>query len=318
MNSYKEPLGSLEKAFKLLEIICIEKEFNSRLIADKMNCDIRTARRYIEKIKYLFEDLIEVGKGYKYRWKGIPEIDKKILKSSNLHLLFAFIELGSKIGKDKNFWKEIKKSLSKGINNEIMGILFGSVLEYEKIEDKKVKIEKAINGDKCIKFKYLRYNKYFEVEPLKIVLWEGFWYLIISDPRDNKFKTLALDLIEDIKIIEDSAFEKTKKLKELEEQLKEAENIFHIGGNRPIEVEIIIFSSVSEYFERRKILHEQKIIKKFNNGDILINFKAIGEDDFKMQLFSWIPHFKVLKPEEYKNYFVTTLKESLNAHGNFK
>ena len=315
MNSYKQPIGSLETAFKILEIICTEREFNSRLIAEKMNCDIRTARRYIEKIRYLFEDLIEVKPGYRYVWKGIPKIDKKILKSSNLQLLFALIEIGKKIGSDKDFWKTFESSLSKKIyNDDTINILFGSVLKYEEIEDKKVKIEKAIAKDKCIKFKYKKYNRYYEVEPLKIILWEGFWYLVGSDKKDEKFKTFAIDFMDKIEIIEDSSFEKTKKLKQLEGQLKSAESILQITENEPIEIKVLLFSEVANFFERRDILHEQKILEKYDNGDILVSFKIIGEGDLKIQLFKWIPFFKIIEPEKYKKIFIDILQEGLDIH----
>ncbi len=311
---YKETIGSVEKALKLLEIICKEKEFTAKLIAEKMNCNIRTARRYIEKIRYLFEDLIEIKPGYKYCWKGLPDIDEKLLNSSNLQLLFALIELGKKIDNDKDFWKTLKSYFSKNIDNNGINILFGKVLNYEKIKNNKVKLEDAISRGKCIKFKYLRYNQYYEIEPLRVLLWEGFWYIVGVHIKDNKFKTFALDLIDEIEIIEDSAFEKTKKSKKLEKQLQKADTILHISNKKPDEIKIIVFSEVSKYFERRDILHEQKILKKYENGELLISFKVMGEGDLRMQLYSWIPFFKIIEPPKYKNIFLKILKKGIKQH----
>jgi len=105
----KEAIGSLEKAFQIIEIVCREKEFTSKKLAEKLGCAQRTTRRYIQKMRYIFEVYNEEAKKGIYRWKGITELDDKILDSPNVKLLYAFLELAKKVGSDKNFGKMLKK-----------------------------------------------------------------------------------------------------------------------------------------------------------------------------------------------------------------
>lgn len=78
-----EPIGSIEKAFQIIEVVCREKEFTSNLLSEKLNCNQRTARRYIEKLKYIFGDYIESKKKGVYQWRGISDVDDKILVNSH-------------------------------------------------------------------------------------------------------------------------------------------------------------------------------------------------------------------------------------------
>ena len=311
MEEYKEPIGALEKAFKILEIICKHKEFTSSLIAEKLNCDKRTARRYIQKIKYLFEDYIETKKGHRYVWKGVSGVDKKIKYPANFHIFLAFLKLGERIGFDKDFWKEVKESFSFKFNESINEIIYTSAINYEKIKDKKIIIEDGINKEKCIKFKYLKYNRFYEIEPLKIILWEGLWYVAGIDTDDNKIKTFAIDLMEDIKVIEDSFFEKTKKIKKFEEKLKEITSLVQISDEKEEEIKVLIFNEVSFFFKRKNYFREQKILKEYKNGSLLISFKVKNKDDFKFQILNWIPYFKIISPEKYEKYFIKLLKEGI-------
>ena len=311
MNEYKETIGVLERAFKLLEIICKEKEFTSQTIAKKLNCSERTARRYIEKIRYLFEDQIERKKGYKYVWKGLPSIEKKILESPNMRLFLAFVELGRKVGDDKSFWDEIWKSFNNK-PREINEIIIGNVIQFEKIKDKKVKLEEAIDRGKVIKFRYNKSKKYFRVEPYKVILSNGFWYLVGIDVKEGIAKTFAIDMMENIEIEEDSAFEKTRNMRKIKEIIRKADNVIQITDvNEKEEIEIEVFKKISNYFERKEILTDQKILEKYKNGNLRIKFTVINPFDFKVQTFQWIPFFKVIKPEKYKNYLKEELERGL-------
>ena len=306
-----ETIGVLERAFKLLEIVCKEKEFTAKTIAEKLNCSERTARRYIEKIRFIFEGQIEKKKGYKYVWKGLPAIDRKLLDSPSLRIFYAFMELGKKVGDDKAFLQELERVFS--TNESINKIIIGSVIDFEKIKDIKLKIEDAIKRSKLIKFKYKKSSKYYTVEPYKVILSSGFWYLFSIDTKNRIPKTFALDLIENVEIEEDSAFEKYKNLKKIKKLLEEAENIIQITEvNNPEEVIIEVSKDIAIYFERREILRHQEILSRTENGNIRIKFIVRNEHDFKIQTFQWLPYVKIISPEKYKKYLEHELKEALN------
>ncbi len=314
----KEAIGSLEKAFQVIEIVCREKEFTSKKLAEKLNCDQRTARRYIQKLRYIFEEYIEEIKKGKYRWKGIKELDDKILDSPNVRLLYAFLELAKKIGSDKKFWENVKNLFYVKCEDSLNHIIFQNTINYEKIKDIKIKIEEAIKRGKAIKFKYTKYNRYYIVEPLKIILFQGFWYVVGIHQKDNKLKTLALDFFENVEILEDEPFEKTKKIRNVSKLLDEINSIFQIDSCENFdEIIIEISPEVADFFRRKDILYRQEIIEDKDNT-VKIKFFVKNEYDFKLSLFNWIPFFKVISPEKYKKFYIKMLTNALeyqNLHG---
>ncbi len=307
----KEAIGSLEKAFQIIEIVCREKEFTSKKLAEKLGCDQRTARRYIQKMRYIFEDYIEEVKKGIYRWKGITELDDKILDSPNVRLLYAFLELAKKVGSDKSFWENVKKVFYVKCEDSLNQIIFQNTINYESIKDIKIKIEEAIKKGKAIKFRYTKYNKFYIIEPLKIILYQGFWYVVGIDQKDEKLKTLALDFFEDVEILEDEAFEKTKKVGSVSKLLEEINSIFQIGSDDNFDEVIIELSpEVADFFRRKDILYRQEIIEDKDNT-VKIKFFAKNVYDFKLSLFNWIPFFKVISPERYKKFYLKMLNNAL-------
>ena len=313
----QETIGSIEKAFQIIEVVCREKEFTSKLLAEKLSCDQRTARRYIQKMRYIFEDYIEERKKGFYKWKGISELDDKILDSPNIRLLYALIDLAEKIGSNKDFWKDIKKAFYVKYEDNLNKIILNNAINYAKIRNIKIKIEVAIKRAKAVKFIYTRYNdKHYTVEPLNIILFQGLWYLVCVDKRDDKIKTFALDLFENTEILEDTTFEKTKKLKKISKQLEEIISIFQIGSNDVYdEIIIEIGREVADFFRRKDILYKQEIIEDKKNM-LRIKFLAKNESDFRLNLFSWIPFFKVISPKKYEKFYIKMLKEAMKRQKN--
>lgn len=88
---------------------------------------------------------------------------------------------------------------------DLLTNIFYQKSSIEKIDDFKseiIQVKNAIETKNIIKCFYK--EKYRTVYPLKILNLEGFWYLIIYEPKDNKVKTFHLNTIKTIQILEET------------------------------------------------------------------------------------------------------------------
>ena len=70
-------------------------------------------------------------------------------------------------------------------------------VDYDKIADAHIALEKHIKEENEITFKYSRYDKTYKVFPYKIIFHGGFWYLAAEN--SGVLKKYVLEYISDIK-----------------------------------------------------------------------------------------------------------------------
>ena len=311
-----DEIGAIEKAFKVLNFIVNKNKFTAKEIADELECSIRNARRYVKSLRYLFKNQIVNEKKGVYKWKTIDKIDDRIKKSPFFRVILALMEIGKAINPDKSYWHDLEKIFSsvnygdKGINL----ILFEKVISYEKIRKTKELIERAIKGRKIVKFKYLKNEKFYRLAPYRVILDKGIWYVAGIDEKDNRLKTFSLDLIKNAEIEMDSAFVLDEKILV---QIRDEQSIWQISSDE-IEEDVIIEvkQDIGKYFKRKKYFSKQEIIEEMKNGNLKIKFIVKNEYDFKMQVFNWMPYFRVLEPEKYVKLYLELLEESLEFQRN--
>ena len=73
-----------------------------------------------------------------------------------------------------------------------------SVEKIDNFKNEIIQIKNAIESKSIIKCLYNKKDR--EIYPLKILNLEGFWYLIIYEPSDNKIKTFHLNTIKNIEV----------------------------------------------------------------------------------------------------------------------
>ena len=86
------------------------------------------------------------------------------------------------------------------------------------IKNEIIQIKNAVETKSIIKCLYNK--KYREIYPLKILNLEGFWYLIIYEPSDNKIKTFHLNTIKNIEVLYSNFRFDEEKIKILSESIK--------------------------------------------------------------------------------------------------
>lgn len=255
-------------------------------LSQKMGVSSKTIQRD------LYEVLGEYGAVKHGRmWK----LDKKQANdhlSSNERIILGILDEMAKNSGSSFYGKA--HALLKQVSQQLEHPIFAHV-ESETLEDKHIelfgKLEEAIKSKKCVNFEYKKHR--FEVKPLKLAFFDGFWYLIALDSNNSdKFKKFHLKSMSSL-VNENSSFVLTN---DLEERLKKANSIWFDLDKKPIDVHLLIDKEVMTYFER-KPLRGQSIVGKDVDGSTEIMISITHEMEILPLIFFYIPHIRVLEPQ---------------------
>lgn len=168
-------------------------------------------------------------------------------------------------------------------------------------------IEKAIEYKNRLTIKLE--NRSIEIEPYKVVSFDGIWYLFGKDLDDEKIKTVFIHEIIDMKI----KAEKFQLDKPIDSILENVHSAWFEDGNY-MEVKVKVNSNIAFNFKLKNILPSQKILEEFDDGSLLIQFGVTTEEDIDNILKAWIPDIEIISPQKYRNNFVEELKEYLRTY----
>ena len=167
------------------------------------------------------------------------------------------------------------------LNMEDISTEFGSMIAYEE----------AILSKNSIKIKYTTDKKVSEVKinPIKIVNFEGLWYLVATD-ENNKLKSYYLKNATLLKVYK-STFIISKKVEDI---LNNAISIW-FSDNEPFEVIMEIDNHVAKFFQQKPISTTQTILSQ---DDTKMTISVMATSDFEIIpiIKSWIPFIKVISP----------------------
>jgi len=254
----------------------------------------RSAQRYINYLKDAGFNI--KSKSRKYYLENIIDEEKE--------MIFEAIE---SIAKNAGIEKELLPLLKqlKLISEENV---FYSKLDIEKIEPFTFrKIEEAIKNKKILKIKYLMDGEIydFEIKPLKISNFDGYWYVNALNHKDE-YRTYHIKSIKHLEITDES-FEVEK---DILKNLDKAVNIWFDPTAEPFTVELFADEYATKYLKRIPISKTQKIIKN-SDGTSTIYLEITHENEIIRKLLMWIPNLRVISPkwlkEEVDDYIKTYL-----------
>lgn len=172
-------------------------------------------------------------------------------------------------------------------------------------------LENAIRESVEVSFEYDfgAYRYELDVQPLKIISYEGFWYLLGMDARNGIVKKYYLKGIENIKTKE----KRFSVPKAIEEKLENAVNVWFESDVEPFRVRLEIRSQVAKYFKRRPINKSQTVESIHEDGTLIVSLSVTSFREVIPSILYWIPYVKVLEPaalndeirkllEEYREY----------------
>ena len=267
----------------------IQRDFNERLISFPI---------YQEGKKWKMQD--------GYRIQKINSIEDSVV----LDILEGLVD-----GSHGVFASKAKKLLSKIKNDEHNPIY--TKLDLEDISDKLKEVhllELAIKSKFILSCLYEmgRDKKKLDLKPLKIANYEGFWYLIALDNRNDKLKKYYLKNISKIEVSKESFVCSTK----LDDTLDNALSIWFDKDKEPFEVKLLVSSVIAKYFRRKPISKTQIIESVFEDGSMEIVVKITHEMEIIPLVKYWIPHVKVLEPLWIKDKMKNDIKVYLDVLAN--
>ena len=260
----------------------IQRDFNERLVSFPI---------YQENKKWKMQDGFRVEKTKSLEDEIVLDIIEKITEG-----------IGGK------FSSKAHKLLSK-IKNEDFNPIY-TKLNIEDISDRFADIqtlETAIREKKEIKCSYNdeKHTLYTTtIQPLKIVNFEGFWYLIAL--QNDILKKYYLKNISNPQIL-DATFETEE---ELEELLDNSISVWFQRDIEPFKVKIYADKVATKYFKRRP-LQSQSIETLSQNGTMEFVVTITHEMEILPIVKYWLPHLRIIEPQWIQDSINNDLKEYL-------
>jgi len=261
----------------------IQRDFNDRLAIFPI---------YQDKRKWKMQDGFKLEKSNSLQEQLVLDIMEKMTEN-----------IGGK------FATTSKKLLSKIKNSDFNPIY--TKLNIEDIIDRFSEIqiiEKAIKDKKELECSYENDREGLfntTIQPLKIVNYEGFWYLVAL--RNGYVEKYYLKTLANI-IITTKTFTTND---EIEEILENSLNIWFKADIEPFEVKIYADKVATKYFKRRA-LPTQSIETLSQDGRMEFIVKITDEMEIIPIIKYWLPHLKVIEPKWICEMIDVDLEEYLN------
>jgi predicted DNA-binding transcriptional regulator YafY len=285
----------MDWALRLLRLLNERKTLTSRVVAEEFGVTIRTAQRYLLYLAAL-PCVIADEEKHTYSLTSDYVVSDKILNVSEMSLVCALIDYAVHI-----FGPEHSKFLTSLKNRifrmpDVYQIVKDEAIDMEKVAAVQLDLERQIKNREVISFLYRKSGKRYTVEPYRILYTGGFWYLAAR--HDGTLKKFLLDMIEGVRPAGRTYAEIPEPIRKA---LAEAHNPwFHDAP--PDRVTVEFDAEVAHFFERKPFFPQQEIVEKKGNGNLVLAFDAHNEMDLREHLARWMPYFRVISPDRYREY----------------
>ena len=261
-------------------------------LAEEFGVSVRTIQRDFNEKLVSSYPIFQENKKWKmqdgFKIEKIRDIDEKIV-----------LDIIEKItdGMGTIFASKSKKLLNKIKNDEYNPIY--AKLNIEDISDRLSDInilEDAIKSKTIINITYSHNAQKYEttIKPLKIVNFEGFWYLVALS-KDN-VKKYYLKEVSNLKLTSKN-FELDTKIDEL---LNNSISIWFDQHKEPFKVVLFAEKNVVKYFQRRAF-PTQKIISLNQDGSMEFSVDITHEMEILPIIKYWIPNLHIVEPKWLKD-----------------
>jgi len=186
--------------------------------------------------------------------------------------------------------------------------------DYEDIQERRQDFEainKAIRGCHYIEFDYYKisdsptYNrsKKYRLAPYHLLNKNGIWYVV--GQTHDRTKTFCFTQISNLQVNTET-FECYEDIKK---EIVTTDSLFF--GNQIKEIVVQVNAKVAGYFERRDLLPNQNLIRRLENGDLLLACKDVHPKEVIPIVQYWIPHIRVISPNTLNKDLEATITKYL-------
>ena len=285
-----------KKLFRLVRILNrleTEGKVSPRELADEFNVTIRTAQRDIELINMAEFPLVSMTKG-SYTFMPGFSLKQLPMSSEEASLLAFLCEIAKAMG--GSFEKSFRSLHSKVVLSSSGTSPFHAISSITPKQDFPFMEDVRTAIEECRKAEIRYFNeKTYRLQPLKIVYFDGFWYLFAHVEGRKYNQTFRLDRITAVELLEET-FEPPKNI----DKLLEAKKSIWFGLKPNTKVLLRVSADVAPYFKAAVYLPQQKIVRAEKNGAILVEARVSHFMEVMPMILKWIPHIVVVKPQQLK------------------
>ena len=289
----KNSISSKQRFVEILFILNEGERVDLQKMAEKFGMSLRTLQRdFNERLDFL--DWEEKGP----RYYKINRTKSGLLNQQDIERFALFASISDLFPKiDREFYQE---KLTESV--QVKGVQYEDISQLKKEFDL---LKKAIDDHKMIDFNYTKSGqkegKFYQIAPYSLINKNGVWYLIGTD--EGKKKTFCFTQIRMFKTLNET-FEPNQ---QFIEEIKTNDSISH--GNQLGEVVIKVSSFAAPYFTRRNQLPNQDLVRKLENGELLLSCKNVNELDIVPVVQYWIPHLTIVSPAELQEKIIVSLQQ---------
>ena len=301
-----KPLQSARQTW-ILERLNNGEELSITDLSKEWDVSTKTLQRDFDKLVQMLPGQIERatdGKKYHKAKNYTAQNDGEII----IEMLDSMVrDIGGKTySKAHKLLTELKSHIDKP---------FYTRIDVEDVSDKfelVAQLEKAIAQKKSVSLSYHRWyddngkdKSYQDVYPLKIVVYNGFWYLLAEHAGYSK--KFYLKEIQSC-TLKDKAFVPNQKILD---SMENSINIWFSPNSKPFEVVLWLDVDAAVYFERKPISKNQKLYKK-PDGTAEVFVKITHEEEIYPVLKFWLPNVRIIEPVELQEKFESMLQGYLS------
>lgn len=283
-----------DKLSTRLSQILIKFNNGDRVTIEDLAEEFGVSKRTIERdfVRFSYLPIIKENKEYYLENLAIGKLNFDDIKN------FAIFS-----GIKSLFPSLTKQFLAEILTDKINKAFLVSNSGFEDIEKKQeifYNLTSAICDQKIINFFYN--DKARVVKPYKLINTNGIWYLNATENED--IKTYTFSKIKSLKVTDEKFIQNINILKEIER------NEINFLSSITKEVHLQIDNSAKEYFLRKKVLSNMKIIDQTNEY-FIVSTNVAFDDEILNIVKQWIPYIRIVFPFELQNKLQDTLKNYL-------
>jgi predicted DNA-binding transcriptional regulator YafY len=306
----KKDLKRLTRIVKLLNILSAGKLAITSTAAE-LGVSIRTIQRDVRTIEDAGFPIASLKRGEMLFVEGYS-INKAKLTNEEASIIIFMSDIIQSLGSDftKSF-KTLQKKISNDDAETPFYIKVPKSLEYQETAIVQT-IKKAIKDKTTLMLTYAMRpeNKLgYVFHPLKIINYDGFWYLLGMDYYKNIRKLKLYDILDAANTQE--RFITSKQLRKyIRKTLANSKNIW-FGGNADKKITLKVFAEVAQYFKNKEIFPLQKIVQEDKDGSLILE-SVISQNREAIQIIiQWLPYISVISPIDLKEEIKQILEDAI-------
>jgi len=277
----------------LLKKLSYGEKLSTKQLSEEYNIPHRTIHDNITKhLKKLYPDNIQFSKSTNTWYANKNILSETLLSAEEIITIDILEEHSKSFGTDfHTFTKILFNRFRKRTSYEIY-----KKTNFEKISKKDdfkfAIIKNAIKSKNTLICVYK--EKIRLINPIKIVMFDGYWYVLVIDLKDNQLKTYYLKEMNDIQL-EGSIFEFMEN--NIQDKLDGAINA-HFKDKEPKLVELEIYKEISKYFHRRPLSKKQSIRPSEHPDYEIMTIYITDLMEIIPTIQQFLPFIKVISPDD--------------------